>query len=188
MSAPGFEPNSRPETLAMFFRRLVNSAVFWSWMLNGFRLASGLILLPIVLREFSKADLGMYYVLLSLVALAPVMDFGFGPTIDRFISYAMSGAKTIEARGVPKLAVSDGPNYPLLWQLLVTTRTLYRYLALALFVILGIWGTYTVEARVGETSSPLITRLAWIASLASTLLDIYSNWWCIFLRGMNEVR
>jgi len=172
----------------MLLQRFVNSTVLWSWILNLLRLASGLILLPLVLRLFTTEDLGMYYVLLSLAALAPIVDFGFGPTIDRFVSYAMGGAETIEAHGVPKPGTSKDPNYPLLWQLLATTRSLYRWMTLALFVILGIWGTYSVELRINETSSPLITRLAWATTLAATLVDIYSNWWCIFLRGLNEVR
>src|SRR5208337_2709803 len=45
-----------------------------------------------------------------------------------------------------------------------------------------------VELRIGETSSPLITRLAWVATLVSTVFDIYSGWWAAYLRGLNEVR
>jgi hypothetical protein len=142
-----------------------------------------------VLRELSPADLGMYYVLLSLVALAPIIDFGFGPTIGRFIGYAMGGAKTLQAQGVFKSAENvDSPNYALLWQLLLTTRILYRYIAIGVFIIMGIWGTYVVEMRIGETSSEFITRLAWGITLMATVFDIYWNWWNTYLLGMNEVR
>jgi len=169
-------------------KALLQTSVVWFWVLNAFRLASALVLLPLVLRVFTKADLGMYYVLLSLAALTPLIDFGFGTTIGRFVGYAMGGAETLQAHGVATSSILKGPNYPLLWQLLGTTRALYRYLTLALLVILGIWGTYMVELRIYETSSPLITRLAWITTLGSTLFDIYSNWWDVFLRGMNEMR
>jgi hypothetical protein len=172
----------------MLIKRLANSAVFWSWISNALRLASGLILLPVILRELTTEDLGMYYVFLSLVALVPIVDFGFGPTIGRFVSYAMGGAKSIAAQGAPSPGDSPGPNYLLLWELLATTRRLYRYLTLVILVVLGIWGTFNVELRVQETSSVLITRLAWMTTLLSTLFDIYSNWWVVFLRSMNEVR
>ena len=75
------------------FNRLCNSTVLWSWVFNGFRLATGLLLLPLVLRKLSAEELGMYYVLLSQVALAPVIDFGFSPTIMRFVSYARAARK-----------------------------------------------------------------------------------------------
>jgi O-antigen/teichoic acid export membrane protein len=169
-------------------KRLDNSAVVWSWVFNGIRLVSGLLLLPLVLRELSTADLGMYYVFLSLVALAPIIDFGFGPTMGRFVSYAMGGAETLHAHGPPTPGKTGTPNYELLWQLLHTTRTLYRYLALAILVIMGIWGTWLVELRIQETSSLLITRLAWAITLASAVFDIYWNWWSNYLLGLNEVR
>lgn len=177
-----------PGQLKALFSRLYNSAVVWSLIFNGFRLLSGLLLLPLVLRELSTADLGMYYVLLSLVALAPIIDFGFGPSIGRFVSYATGGAETLHAYGPPTPGKTGTPNYDLLWQLLHTTRVLYRYLALAILVIMGIWGTYLVELRISETTSTLVTRLAWAVTLASTVVDIYWNWWTTYLIGLNEVR
>ncbi|MGH8024849.1 MAG: lipopolysaccharide biosynthesis protein, partial [Limisphaerales bacterium] len=168
-------------------KRLINSAVVWSWIFNGLRLASGLILLPLVLHKLSAADLGMYYVLLSLAALAPVMDMGLGPTIGRFVNYAMGGARDIQAHGISKSEGIGAPNYDLLWELLLTMRVLYRYLTVAAFIIMGVWGTYVVELRIHETSSPLIARWAWAVMLAATLLNMYSNWWCVYLRGMNQV-
>lgn len=178
----------------MIFRRLANSTVVWSWFFTGLRLAKGLIILPLVMHKFSKPELGMYVVLLNLAGLATVIDFGFGPTLDRFISYAMGGAEEIAAKGVPKPGASKSPNYMLLWRLLVTTRRLYRYLTLALLIFFGIGGTIYVEyllhseQMLNPEFSPMIPRLAWFATLVSTLLDIYSNWWSIYLRGLNQVR
>jgi O-antigen/teichoic acid export membrane protein len=171
---------------AALLNRLRGSTVVWSWIFNGFRLATGLLLLPLVLRKLSTTELGMYYIFLSQVALSPVIDFGFSPTILRFVSYAMGGAQTIQAHGVSKGA-SSGPNFGLLWQLFFTTRALYRVLALIVFVILGIWGTYMVELRIHETPSPNVTRVAWLITLIATVLNVYSSWAPVFLRGMDDV-
>ena len=167
-------------------RRLRDSTVVWSWAFNFLRLATGLVLLPLLLHKLSSEELGMCFVLLSLVALAPVVDFGFSPTIVRFVSYAMGGAETIHAQGFAK-AETSGPNYRLLWRLFFTTRLLYRYLALAVLVLVGAWGTYVVELRIHETPYPNVARAAWAVSLLATSFDIYSGWAMIFLRGMNEV-
>jgi len=174
-------------TMLGIYRRFINTAVFWSWIFNFVRLAYGILLLPLVLHKLSTADLGMYYVLLGLAALAQLVDFGFGETIGRFITYAMGGAREIQAQGLPKPGDSGVPNYTLLWELLATTRYIYRCLTLAVLVIAGIWGTWMVELRIHETSSVLITRLAWGATLAGTVFEIYANWWCVYLRSMNEV-
>lgn len=178
----------------MNFRRIANSTVVWSWVFTALRLAKGLVILPLVMHQFSTAEVGMYMVLLNLAGLAVVVDFGFGPTIGRFISYAMGGARDLASHGVPKAGSVEGPNYPLMWNLLATTRRLYGYLALALLVILGVGGTLYVEyllrreQLVSPEFSPFIPRLAWLTTLLSTVLDIYSNWWAIYLRGLNEVR
>lgn len=169
------------------FDRLRHSSVVWSWVYNGARMASGLILLPLVLTKLPTAELGMYYLLLSLVALVPLVDFGFGPTIGRFVSYAMGGAEAIQPQGIAKPGRSSAPNYDLLWQLLYTTRRLYGVLLLVLLVVMGVSGTYVVESSLQETSSPALTRLAWGVTLISALYDIYSGWWGVYLRNMNQV-
>src|SRR5689334_21799625 len=84
----------------VLLQRVLKSAVAWSWLFNFFQLASGLILLPLVLRKCTTADLGMYYVLLSLSALVPLVDFGLGPTIGRFVGYAMGGATSFQPQGL----------------------------------------------------------------------------------------
>ncbi len=171
---------------AMLFNRLRNSTVIWSWIFNGLRLATGLLLLPLVCAKLSKEELGMYYILYSQVALANVIDFGFSPTILRFVSYAMGGAKTIQAHGV-STGTGSGPSFLLLWQLFYTTRALYRVMALLVFIILGLWGTYLVELRIQETPAPNVTRLAWLITLIATVLSVYSSWAPVFLRGMDDV-
>jgi O-antigen/teichoic acid export membrane protein len=183
----GASTQVNPAGTSKLLRRLQGSTVVWSWIFNFFRLASGLILLPLVLNKFSTDELGMYYVLLSLAALVPIIDFGFGPTIGRFVSYAMGGAVSIQVEGLSKPEGVSNPNYDLLWQLLHTARVLYRFLILILLVVLGLWGTYLVEMRIHEMPSPLITRLAWLATLLSALFDIYSGWWLVYLRGLNQV-
>jgi hypothetical protein len=169
-------------------KRLSNSTVAWYWLFNGLRLASGVILLPLVLHKLPTPELGMYYLLMSQVALVPLVDFGFGPTIGRFVSYAMGGAEAIQAQGLAQPGKSHAPNYTLVWQLLSASRMLYRYLTLALLVIVGTAGTLMVELRVNETAFPNLTRLAWAATLLSTLFDIYAGFWGLFIQSMNQVR
>ena len=180
-------PSRKNRSVGALLERMRNSAVAWSWLFNGVRLAAGFLLLPLVLNKLPTAELGMYYVFLSLAALVPLVDFGFGPTIGRFVSYAMGGAESLQAQGVAKPGRLDAPNYSLLWELLETTRVLYRYLTGAVLVVLGAWGTFMVHLRVNETASPSLTWLAWAVTLVSALFDIYSGWWVTYLRGMNEV-
>jgi hypothetical protein len=181
-------PSAIHPPLRATLARLWQSAVVWSWGFNLLRLGSGILLLPLVLRILPKADLGFYYVFLSLQALMPLMDMGLLHAIDRAISYATGGALELRAMGVPPPAQAGAqPNYALLWKLLHLARAIYRALAVLLFVILGALGTYSVSVRVQETTHPHLIWLAWTVTLVSTTFELYSTWWNIFLRAMNHV-
>ena len=177
----------RGMTSSSLMRKLHDSTVLWTGVYNGVRMVSGIILLPLLMRQLSDADLGMYYAFVSISQLAPVVDFGFSVSIGRFVSYAMGGAKELQAQGVGNQAGLGTPNYPLLWQLLVTTRRLYRWLSILAFVITGAAGTAWVGMRINETSDSHLAWLAWVLVLVSVVLEIYFSWWNTFLLGMNEV-
>lgn len=168
-------------------RRLGNSTVVWSWAFNFLRLASGLLLLPLLLRELTREDLGMYYVFLNLNAIVVVLDLGFSPTLGRFITYAMGGARKLSAQGLSTEPPHGEPNYPLLWELLGTARAFYGYLVLATIVLLGTLGSLLVSRNVGETSSPGFTWIAWTVSIAAVAAETYFNVWNMVLRNMNQV-
>lgn len=169
-------------------QRLLSSSVAWSWAFNVVRLASGVLLIPLLLHFLTKEEMGMYYVFLSLNALGPLMDFGFLSAIDRNVGYAMAGVTELKARGAGRSEEpGSGPNYPLLWKLLYTTQALYRVIALVLLVVLAAWGTYVVSLGAPQTPKPHITWLAFGIGLGAAILDLYSMWWSVFLRGMNQV-
>jgi len=170
-----------------FVRRLSGSTVVWSWGFNFLRLASGLLLLPLLLRLLPKTDLGMYYVFLNLSAIVIVLDLGFSPTVGRFINYAMGGAKTLSAIGVAAEAPDGEPNFRLLWELLHTSRVFYRLVTLATVLILGTLGSLVVWYNVDHTSSVATTWLAWGISITAVAAETYFNVWNIFLRNLNQV-
>ena len=168
--------------------RLWNSAVVWSWVFNALRLASVLLLLPLLSHLLSEADFGFYFVLLNLIAVVPLLDLGFLSAINRSLSYAMGGATELRAQGMESFEQNQGaPNFSLLWKLMFTTRFLYRYLALAVFVVLGSWGTFVAGMKIQETSNPDYAWLAWALTLVGAVFEIYSGWWNAYLRGLNKV-
>jgi len=173
--------------LRQLVQRTYNSAVAWSWVMNGLRLASGVLLLPLLFQYLSKPDFGMYFVFLHLGALVPILDFGFSPTIGRAVSYAMAGATELKPDGFTPAEKPSGPNQVLLWQLLYTTRRLYGMLALLTLVLLGIFGTLYVGWKAAESSSPMMTWIGWAIMIVAAVWEIYAGWWNVYLFGMDSV-
>ena len=183
-SAP---PTASTARWRVLLQRASGSTVAWSWLFNFLRLASGLLLLPLLFRKLSEPDLGMYYAFLSLFAITTVLDFGIGPTLGRFVNYAMGGATKLAAHGLSETASHGAPNYRLVWELVATARAVYRLLSLATLAVLGIFGTILVGHKVAETASPTLTWLGWGLCVLSAAGDLYFSFWNSFLRNLNQV-
>jgi hypothetical protein len=166
--------------------RAAKTAVLWYWIFNVLRLSSSILLLPLLLGCLSKADLGMYFVLVALTQIVPVLDFGLAPNVQRNVAYAMAGAKELQALGMSETPGTGTPNIALLWSLFRAVRSLYRRLAVVGFLILGAVGTWAVSVHVAETTWPAGTWLAWFISLVAVVSEIYLGWWTNFLIGMNQ--
>jgi len=155
--------------------------------MNGLRLASGVLVLPLLVVKLTKPDYDMYLVFLSLSALLPILDLGFSVSIGRAVNYAMGGATRLQAFGVVDEPGQSSPNQRMLWQLLHSTRSLYSILSLGVLLLAGIGGTLIIRNAVPQTSSPTITWIAWFVTWVSMGWDLYSGWWSIYLRNMNRV-
>src|SRR5881394_1196484 len=169
-------------------RRIGNSAVVWSWGMSALRVASGIVLLPVIAWVLDPSDFGFFYVVNPWLIVVTVLDFGLSVSIERTVSYAMGGAKDIQEHGVHAASPGDGhPNYPLLWRVVQVTRAYYTVVALAGFIGLSTIGTWMVAAEVAKTTQPAISWMAWAVVVVSASLELYAGWWSGVLRGMNSV-
>lgn len=155
--------------------------------MNGLRLAAGLVVLPLLIVKLPKPDYDIYFVFLSLTALVPILDLGFAVSIGRAVSYAMAGATELKSMGFAARPGAAGPNQLLLWQLLHTTRWLYRLLSAGTLVLVGAGGSLFLRGAVPQTSVPALTWTAWGVTLAAIVWEIYAGWWNVFLRSMDRV-
>lgn len=167
--------------------RLLASAVVWSWLFSGLRLASGLVLLPLLWRLLPKNDFGMYYVFVQLGTVVPMMDFGFSLSVERSLAYARAGASSLEAMGVGALGSGGKPNRTLMAEIVHSSRQLYRWLSLGTAAVLLLAGTLSIGLGASLTVSPTRTWWAWGFWLVSLSLDLYTSYWVALLRGLNQV-
>lgn len=182
-------PGSRIRTL---LARLRGSALLWSWLFNGLRLASGLVVLPLLLHQLSRTELGVYYLLLNLGTIAFLADFGFSLSVERSVAYALGGASNLKATGM-EVTTSGEPNRALLGEVVRSARVLYRGLSAAAAVILAVGGSYLILKAVQGLPSVAMasfvpnTLVAWLVQWMATSLEIYSFYWVAVLRGLNRV-
>ena len=110
--------------------------VAWNFAGTFMRVASGLIVLPIVLRTFPKDEYGLWTIFIAVGAIVYLFDFGFSNALGRNITYVFSGVKKLKAKGYIAAPDNDkSVDYGLLKSVIAATRKYYAVLA-ALFLLL----------------------------------------------------
>ena len=67
--------------------------------MSGLRLGFGVFLLPLIVR-MPRNDQGFYQILMALLTAVPILDMGLSTAVERGVSYAMGGARDLQAFGV----------------------------------------------------------------------------------------
>lgn len=157
----------------------------WSYIGTVFAMGSGLIIIPFVLWFLDADTVGVYYVFISLSAIASLFDLGFSPSIARNMAFAWSGAEELLKQGGTE-SKSNEPNFKLIKQIIFTCKVLYFVLALvALLIALTIGTYYIYSISEGILSGSQYT--AWIIYSVAIFLNILYSYYSVFLRGVGAV-
>jgi O-antigen/teichoic acid export membrane protein len=154
---------------------------------QGLQYGSGLLLLPVVVYKLGPSEVGLWYLFIAAQGLAAVADFGFQPTIARYVSLAHAGASRFD-EDLTLAGKPAGPNLPLLANMLNAARKLYAVLAACMFSALVIGGVFYILPLArdgGLDTGPVLT--SWFLFAAATALSIYFLWIPAFLLGSGKV-
>ena len=112
--------------------------IAWNFIGTIMRVASGVILMPLVLVQLSKADVGLWNIYIQLGGLALLLDFGFMNSFGRNITYIFSGVKELKAEGYASADYTDKTiSYDLLKSVINAMRRYYGIIALVFFGQIG---------------------------------------------------
>ena len=163
--------------------------IAWSYAATIFRVGAGIILWPFILSQMSAETVGIWNVMITIMGFITLLDFGFQPSFARNISYIFSGVTKLQKVGI-QTAVSDGNiNFSLLKGTLNAMRKFYRWMALGVFVILGIAGTayfyYILQKYSGDRKDAMS---AWILLIAINSYNVYTLYYNALLLGKGYIR
>ena len=182
------------------FRRAAQSAVAWSFAATALRFGSALFVLPLTLRHIPPEELGLWYVFLSLGALASLLDFGFAPAVVRSSGYLWAGARKLLPFGIESAPLaeavaapqeeprSSGPNTVLLARLVATLRVYYAITAAFVLALLAFAGGAWVWHKSAALADAGSIRTAFIVYAFGVSLNFANSLWLYLLAGVNGVR
>jgi O-antigen/teichoic acid export membrane protein len=180
-------------------QRISRSAISWSLIAAALRFGSALLLLPLILWRIPSDELGLWYVFISLGALAALMDLGFAHSVTRSAGYLWAGSRTLLPFGIdladPLLdtdttgrAIHLQPNFPMLSNLVASLRVYYLAAGGLLLLLLSTaGGAWIWHKSVGLTNAQSI-RLAFLAYAISVSLGFANSLWASLLAGINAVK
>ena len=172
-------------------QRVSQSTVSWGLAATILRFGSALILLPLVLRRISPEELGLWYIFVSLGALAALMDLGFAPVVVRSAGYLWAGSPSLLRFGIDRADRETEirpPNLALLSELVASLRVYYLCTGVVLFLLLGMaGGVWIWHKSVGLTNAVSIL-LAFFAYALGVSFAFANSLWPALLSGINAVR
>ncbi len=163
--------------------------VIWSYVAQIVSVGAGVILLPFIVNKMSAETVGIWNIFQTITTFVILLDFGFNPSFSRTISYIFSGVKQLRKEGVEAEDVSEDIDYSLLGGTLHAMRTLYRWIAIVLFILLATAGTayfyFLLQKYTGDHRDAMI---AWVLLIAINCYSLYTFYYEALLQGKGYVK
>lgn len=167
---------------------LTKKDIVWGYFAQFFSMASGILVLPFILRLLTPEEIGMNYLMLTVGSMVSLFDFGFAPQFGRNISYIFSGAQVLLKEGVAfNMGEKKDVNYRLLATMINTAQYIYKILSfIVLFVMLTLGTLYIYKVTNGfhNVHNSLII---WIVYSVSTFFNVYYTYYTSLLSGQGKI-
>lgn len=160
--------------------------VIWNYIGTIVSMASGFVLLPLLMRFLTPDELGLWYVFVAVSNLAMLFEFGFNPTFARNIVYVISGARRLTREGCDFDSVESGVDWHLLKTVIRASRLVYAAIAIAVTLVLATLGTLYVGAVSSQVPDPS-RWISWAIFVTSVFLNLYFLYSITLLRGYGDV-
>ena len=161
----------------------------WNFIATGLRIASGIIVLPLLLRLLPQEEVALWMLFLPFGSMVYIMDFGFSQSFARNITYIFTGAQKLHKKGLSKIDNETRPNYFLLKGVIRSMHLFYAALSISFFLIVIIGGTFYILNRLTTYPFEHSTILfAWILYVCIISLQLYTLSYDALLQGRGMIR
>lgn len=162
--------------------------IAWSYAGTAFMIGAGVLLLPFILHKMPQETVGIWNIFQTITMLVVILDFGFRPTFARNISYIFSGVKSLQRNGVQHTDADAEVDYGLLKGTLTAMQRFYRWMAIAVFILLATAGTtyfyFILQKYSGDRQDAMI---AWVLLIAINCYNLYTFYYDALLTGKGYV-
>ena len=164
--------------------------ILWNYGATFLKITSSALLLPLILKMLPPDLVGIWSVFMTVTAFTVLLDFGFGPSFTRNITYIFSGVKKLRTTGHE--TVDEGDNkidYPLLKGTIIAMKWFYlRMSGVLLFLLLTI-GTYYISVIARDYEGDrLEVYIAWSILCLINTYNLYTLYYESLLQGRGLIK
>ncbi|NCB71780.1 MAG: hypothetical protein EOM45_08310 [Clostridia bacterium] len=165
------------------------SDLLWNYAASFMRLASAMIILPLILRLLPDQEVGLWNVMIGLNAMIYLLDFGFFQTFSRSVTYIFSGARELKGEGLGTASEDGNIDYSLLKGALSAMRVYYAGVAIFLLILLFTGGYFYIEKLLeGYSGDAENARLAWYLYGILLSYQFYTYYYDALLVGRGMIK
>lgn len=161
------------------------TTLFVSYISQFFQYGIAFLVLPILLRELDAQTVGVWYLFLSIHSLVSLLDFGFGPSVQRSFSYVFAGAKSLYADGYDS-SPDKHLNYNLINSLLYTCKFIYKRISIFIFLLGSTIGSLYLHHSL-KNFFDINIFFIWILYIGTTALYFYYCYFLSVIRGRGNI-
>lgn len=162
--------------------------IIWGYFAQFFSMASGILVLPLILRLLTPEEIGMNYLMLTVGSMVSLFDFGFAPQFGRNITYIFSGTQVLLKEGVE---LNEGEkknvNYRLLATMINTAKYVYQILSFIVLFFMLTFGTLYIYKVTNGFSNVHNSLIIWVVYSVSTFFNIYYTYYSSLLSGQGKI-
>lgn len=161
--------------------------MFWSYVSYFLNFGANIIVLPAVLKFLSDAELGLWYVFITVSTMIQLLDFGFSPSIQRNVTYVWRGAPRLCREGFSDIRSDFATYSPLLMHkiVLVSNRIYLTLCSAMLLLMLSVGSGYVIYVARGMRWQEYLP--AWIVYACGNVGCIYWGRWVTYLGAVGQV-
>lgn len=165
--------------------KVAKNDIIWGYLSQLLNIASSLLLLPFILYFLTEEDVGLWYVFVSMISFIQLLEFGFLPTVSRYISYAFSGAQDIELNKVPEYKDGHSVNLKLLSGIIFSARKIYGLISILALFFVTLGGTIYIST-LEYNGDKLHVYISWVIYGIATIIIFYFGYYNCILKGRGD--
>ncbi|MDL2214582.1 hypothetical protein LJC00_00140 [Dysgonomonas sp. OttesenSCG-928-M03] len=163
--------------------------VLWGYVSQICNVGANLFILPVLFYFLSSEILGIWYVFMNIGTFVTLFGLVFQSSFSRNISYAFSGATSLQKHGInTESEVLNQPNLPLIKSLIITMRRFYGLISVGMVLLLLVLGIPYFRYLTQDISNSPDIILPWILYSLSVAFGFYCLYFGSILQGRGYIK